>query len=210
MFHIQNLYLFFIASLLLNLAPGNDMIYVASRSISQGIKAGIISALGVFIGCFVHILAAVFGLSIIIMQSTFLFEIIKLLGAGYLVYLGVKAFINKSGFNNDIATLPKVDTWKLLKQGIITNSLNPKVALFFLSFLPQFIQVSSPLYKAQLFSLGLWFDVQGTLVLMIVAFLVGKTSKLIKRNKKFWRIQGKVTGLILIGLGIKVALSSQK
>jgi threonine/homoserine/homoserine lactone efflux protein len=210
MFHIQNLYLFFIASLLLNLAPGNDMIYVASRSISQGIKAGIISALGVFIGCFVHILAAVFGLSIIIMQSTLLFEIIKLLGAAYLIYLGVKAFVNKSDFNNDIATLPKVNTWKLLKQGIITNALNPKVALFFLSFLPQFIQISSPLYKAQLFSLGLWFDLQGTLVLMIVAFLLGKTSKLIKQNKKFWRIQGKVTGLILIGLGIKVALSSKR
>lgn len=210
MFHIQNLYLFFIASLLLNLAPGNDMIYVASRSISQGIKAGIISAVGVFIGCFVHILAAVFGLSIIIMQSAFLFEIIKLLGAGYLIYLGVKAFINKSDFNSDIPTLPKVNTWKLLKQGIITNALNPKVALFFLSFLPQFIQISSPLYKAQLFSLGLWFDLQGTLVLMIVAFLVGKTSKLIKQNKKFWRIQGKVTGVILIGLGIKVALSSRR
>ena len=210
MFHIQNLYLFFIASLLLNLAPGNDMIYVASRSISQGMGAGIISALGVFIGCFVHILAAVFGLSLIIMQSTLLFEIIKLLGAGYLIYLGVKAFINKSDFNNDIATLPKVDTWKLLKQGIITNALNPKVALFFLSFLPQFIQVSSPLYKVQLFSLGLWFDLQGTLVPMIVALLLGKTSKLIKRNKKFWRIQGKVTGLILIGLGIKVALSSKR
>ena len=210
MFHIQNLYLFFIASLLLNLAPGNDMIYVASRSISQGIKAGIISALGVFIGCFVHILAAVFGLSVIIMQSTLLFEIIKLLGAGYLIYLGIKAFINKSDFNDDIATLPKVNTWKLLKQGIITNALNPKVALFFLSFLPQFIQVSSPLYKMQLFSLGLWFDLQGTLVLMIVAILLGKTSKLIKRNKKFWRIQGKVTGLILIALGIKVALSSKR
>jgi threonine/homoserine/homoserine lactone efflux protein len=210
MFHIQNLYLFFIASLMLNLAPGNDMIYVASRSISQGIKAGIISAFGVFIGCFVHILAAVFGLSIIIMQSTFLFQIIKLLGAAYLIYLGAKAFISKSAFNNDITTLPKMNTWKLLKQGIITNALNPKVALFFLSFLPQFIQIGSPLYKMQLFSLGLWFDLQGTLVLIIVAFLIGKTSKLIKGNQRFWKLQGKITGIILIGLGIKVAFSSQK
>lgn len=210
MFHIQNFYLFFIASLLLNLTPGNDMIYVASRSISQGIKAGMISALGVFIGCFVHILAAVFGLSIIIAKSAFLFELIKYLGAGYLIYLGIKALITKSNFNKDITTLPPVDKWKLLKQGIITNALNPKVALFFLSFLPQFIQVGSSLYKVQLFSLGLWFDLQGTFILIIVAYLLGKTSNFIKNNEKFWRIQEKITGIILIGLGIKVALSAKK
>ena len=210
MFNIENLYLFFIASLLLNLTPGNDMIYVASRSISQGIKAGIISALGVFIGCFVHIIAAVFGLSIIIAKSAFLFELIKYLGAGYLIYLGIKALITKSDFNKDITTLAPVHKWKLLKQGIITNALNPKVALFFLSFLPQFIQIGSPLYKLQLFSLGLWFDLQGTLILITVAYLLGKTSNFIKNNQKFWRVQEKITGLILIGLGIKVALSSKK
>lgn len=210
MFNIQNLYLFFIASLLLNLTPGNDMIYVASRSISQGIKAGIISALGVFIGCFVHTLAAVFGLSIIIAKSAFLFDLIKFLGAGYLIYLGIRALITKSDFNKDITTLAPVNKWKLIKQGIITNALNPKVALFFLSFLPQFIQPGSPLYKAQLFSLGLWFDLQGTFVLIMVAYLLGKTGNFIKSNQKFWRIQEKITGIILIGLGIKVALSSQK
>ena len=207
---MQNLYLFFIASLLLNLTPGNDMMYVASRSISQGIKAGIISAIGVFIGCFVHIMAAVFGLSIIIMKSAFLFELIKFFGAGYLIYLGVKALLAKSNFNKNIVTLPSIDKWKLLKQGIITNALNPKVALFFLSFLPQFIQVSSPIYKVQLFTLGLWFDLQGTLVLIIVAWLIGNASNIIKNNQKFWRVQEKITGIILIGLGIKVALSSKK
>ena len=210
MFNIHNLYLFFIASLLLNLTPGNDMIYVASRSISQGIKAGMISAMGIFIGCFVHIIAAVFGLSVIIAKSAFLFEIIKFLGAGYLIYLGIKAIITKSDFNKDLTRLPKVNTWRLLKQGIITNALNPKVALFFLSFLPQFIEIGSPLYKAQLFSLGLWFDLQGTFVLIIVAYLLGKTSNFIKNNQKFWKIQEKITGMILIGLGIKVALSSKK
>jgi len=207
---IQNLSLFFIASLLLNLTPGNDMIYVGSRSISQGMKAGIVSAIGIFIGCFVHIFAAVFGLSIIIMKSAFLFGLIKFLGAGYLIYLGIKALVTKSDFNKDLATLPATKKWMLFKQGIITNTLNPKVALFFLSFLPQFIQFGSPLYKIQLFTLGLWFDVQGTLVLIIVACLLGKTGNFIKNNQRFWRIQKKFTGLILIGLGIKVALSSVK
>ena len=186
------------------------MIYVASRSISQGMKAGIISAIGVFIGCFVHITAAVFGLSIIIMKSAFLFELIKFIGAGYLIYLGIKALTTKSNFNKNIITLPPINKWKLLKQGIITNALNPKVALFFLSFLPQFIQVSSPLYKVQLFTLGLWFDLQGTLVLIIVAWLIGKAGNFIKNNQKFWNIQEKITGIILIGLGIKVALASKK
>jgi threonine/homoserine/homoserine lactone efflux protein len=207
---MQNLYLFFIASLLLNLTPGNDMIYVASRSISQGIKAGIVSALGVFIGCFVHIIAAVFGLSIIIMKSAFLFQLIKFLGAGYLIYLGIKALTTKSDLNKDMTVLPSANNWKLLKQGIITNALNPKVALFFLSFLPQFIKIGSPLYKAQLFSLGLWFDLQGTFVLIMVAWLIGKTSNFTKNNQKYWSIQQKITGLILVGLGIKVALTSRK
>ena len=210
MFHIQNLYLFFIASLLLNLTPGNDMIYVASRSISQGVKAGIVSAAGIFVGCFVHILAAIFGLSIIIARSTFLFEFIKILGAGYLIYLGVKALVNKRDFDKNIISLQPVNKWKLLRQGIITNALNPKVALFFLSFLPQFIQAGSPFYKIQLFSLGLWFALQGTTVLIIVAFLLGRSGNFIKNNQKFWRIQEKITSIILIGLGIKVALSAKK
>src|SRR5580698_10063934 len=102
MLTFQNLYLFFIASLLLNLTPGNDMLYVASRSISQGVKGGIVSALGVFAGCFVHISAAVLGLSIIIAKSAYLFELIKFAGAAYLIYLGVKALFSKP--NMDVAS----------------------------------------------------------------------------------------------------------
>lgn len=210
MFNIPNLYLFFIASLLLNITPGNDMIYVASRSISQGIKGGIVSAIGIFIGCFVHIMAAVFGLSIILAKSAFLFQTIKYIGAGYLIYLGIKSFFSKPDLNNEMGLLPRLTRWKLLKQGIITNALNPKVALFFLSFLPQFIQIGSPLYKIQLFSLGLWFDIQGTFILIMVAWLLGKTGNFIKENQNFWKMQGKITGVILMALGIKVALFSKK
>src|SRR5471030_1345221 len=95
MFNFQNFYLFLIASLLLNITPGNDMLYVASRSVSQGIKAGIASSIGVFVGCFVHILAAVLGLSIIISRSAYLFQLIKFAGAGYLIYLGIRALLSK-------------------------------------------------------------------------------------------------------------------
>jgi len=95
MFNFQNLYLFFIASILLNITPGNDMLYVASRSISQGVKAGMVSAMGIFVGGFVHITAAVLGLSIIISKSAYLFQLIKFAGAGYLIHLGIKALITK-------------------------------------------------------------------------------------------------------------------
>ena len=210
MFTPQNLYLFFIASLLLNLTPGNDMLYVASRSISQGVKGGMISALGVFAGCFVHISAAVLGLSIIISKSAYLFEVIKFAGAGYLIYLGVRAIISKPTANKIDEHLAKTNYWKLFKQGAITNALNPKVAVFFLSFLPQFIDAGSPYFKLQLFTLGVWFAVQGTTVLMVVAVIFGKTKDFFKRNPKVWRIQEKITGLVLVGLGIKIALTTKK
>ncbi len=210
MFTFQNLYLFFIASLLLNLTPGNDMLYVASRSISQGIKAGIVSALGIFIGCFVHIFAAVLGLSIIIARSAYLFSMIKFAGAAYLIYLGIKALTVKQKNITEFKAQIKVNKWTLFKQGMVTNVLNPKVAIFFLSFLPQFIDPSSPFFKLQLFTLGCWFAIQGTLVLIIVAIVLGKTKDFFKQNPKVWMIQEKITGCILIALGIKVALAAKK
>lgn len=206
----QNIYLFFIASLLLNITPGNDMIYVASRSISQGTRAGYFSALGIFIGCFVHIFAAVFGLSVIIARSAYLFEIIKYAGAGYLAFIGIKMLLTRSIAGNDIKTLPPQSHWKLLRQGVLTNALNPKVAIFFLSFLPQFVDPQSPYLRLELLTLGLWFAVQGTLVLCVVCFLLGRTAHLIKQRPIFWLWQERITGLILVALGIRLALSSRK
>jgi RhtB (resistance to homoserine/threonine) family protein len=210
MFHFQNLYLFFIASLLLNITPGNDMLYVASRSISQGIRAGIVSTLGIFCGCFVHIMAAVLGLSIIIARSAYLFSLIKFAGAGYLIYLGIRSLLAKPNLNPNMENRPKADHWKLFKQGVVTNALNPKVAIFFLSFLPQFIDPQSSFFKMQLLTLGIWFAAQGTLVLIIVAIILGKTKDFFRKNPKVWQVQEKITGLILIGLGIKVALVAKK
>ncbi len=106
--------------------------------------------------------------------------------------------------------LPVINKWKLLKQGIITNALNPKVAIFFLSFLPQFIDPSSDLFRLQLLAFGLWFDIQGTLVLIIVVFILGKSKNFIRQNNKIIAIQEKFTGIILIGLGIRLALTSRK
>ncbi|TAL45561.1 MAG: LysE family translocator [Chitinophagaceae bacterium] len=204
MFGIENFYLFLSVSILINLSPGPDMLYTAARSLSQGTRAGLVSALGIFAGCLFHITAAVFGLSAIIAQSAFWFSVIKYAGALYLIYLGVKSLLNIKPTQTEIAALDVIPLKKIFLQGLITNLLNPKVAIFFLSFLPQFVNPSSVHIKEQIIFLGLWFDVQGVLILMLVALLTGYFSRLLKQNKKFWKWQDKITGLILVALGIRM------
>ena len=204
MFDIENFYLFLTVSILINLSPGPDMLYTAARSLSQGTKAGIFSALGIFTGCLFHTCAAVLGLSAILAQSAFWFSIIKYAGAAYLIYLGIKSILNNKPPETELAKLSAIPYRKIFMQGFITNLLNPKVAIFFLSFLPQFINPSSPFIKEQILFLGLWFDVQGTLILILVAILTGYFSRILKGNKNFWKWQDKITGLILVALGIRM------
>jgi len=197
--------------MLFNLFPGNDMLYVASRSVSQGTKAGLVSVCGIFFGCFVHIISAILGLSIIIAKSIFLFGIVKFGGAAYLIYLGLRSFAPRArNVNHSDESIINLNKKKLFKQGIVTNALNPKVAVFFLSFLPQFIDPLSPFFKIQLFALGIWFNLQSTLILIIVAVVLGRVNGFFKQNPKVWLIQEKVTGAILIVLGIKLALEGKK
>ncbi len=203
MFNIENFYLFLSVSILINLSPGPDMLYTAARSLSKGTKAGIFSTLGIFTGCLFHITAAVFGLSKIIQESIFVFSVIKYAGAAYLVYLGIKSIFNRRK-NATIEKLPVMSDRKIYMQGLVTNLLNPKVAIFFLSFLPQFINPQSHYLKEQIAFLGLWFDVQGCLILVTVATLTGTFRNMLQQNKNFWNWQEKITGTILIGLGIKM------
>jgi threonine/homoserine/homoserine lactone efflux protein len=209
MFDIDNFYLFLTVSLLINLSPGPDMIYTAARSLSQGIRAGIFSALGIFAGCLFHITAAVFGLSKIIEQSVLLFSIVKYAGAAYLIFLGVRSFLNSRKGKKEIEALPTLTGRKIFLQGMLTNILNPKVAIFFLSFLPQFINPHSNHVKEQIAFLGLWFDVQGMATLMVVACAVGAFKNILQKNATFWTWQEKITGLILFGLGVKMFFSKK-
>lgn len=209
MFHIANFYLFLSVSILINLAPGPDMLYTAARSLSQGARAGIFSAIGIFTGCLFHISAAVFGLSAIIENSVLLFSIIKYAGAIYLIYLGIRSLLDKNATNKRIEALPAISNRKIFVQGMITNILNPKVAIFFLSFLPQFINPQSSHFKGQLAFLGFWFDVQGTLILITVATATGLFRNTLQKNIVFWAWQKKITGLILFGLGVKMFLSKK-
>ena len=210
MISLDDFLLFAFASLVLNITPGNDMLYVATRSASQGVKAGIVSSLGIAGGCIVHLLAAVIGLSAIIANSAIAFNIIKYIGAAYLVYLGIKSFLgkqNKFSLNDKIEKKPLP---KLFWQGVFTNVLNPKVALFFLAFLPQFIHPEKGNTALQILLLGLWFNFSGTIINIIVAMLFGKLGNWLADKQSFIKWQNKITGFLLVRLGIKVALSSRK
>ncbi len=205
MIDFQQFLIFAFASFLLNITPGNDMVFVATYATNQGIKAGIWASLGIALGCIVHISAAVLGISAIIAQSAFLFDLIKYLGAAYLIYIGLKTIFSKAD-NFDIEKKNSViSNWGILKQGIFTNILNPKVALFFLAFLPQF---TTPQYQPvwlQILILGIWFNISGTLVNCAVAFAFGKASSFLKKYPNFTNWQNKFTGFILVGLGLRVA-----
>ncbi|MES1220073.1 MAG: LysE family translocator [Bacteroidota bacterium] len=208
--NIHNFWLFAFASLMLNITPGNDMLLVIARSTGQGVKAGIVSSLGVMVGCMVHIVAAVIGLSAIIAQSALAFDIIKYIGAAYLIYLGVRSLLSKKRSLEINSDIQKLSYKKLFWQGIITNVLNPKVALFFLAFLPQFVNMRSGDTQWQILFLGTWFDISGTIVNILVAVLFGKIGSWLISSPRFVQWQERITGAILIGLGIKVALSNSK
>ena len=209
--NIQQFWIFALASFLLNITPGNDMLYVASRSAGQGTHAGIISSLGIFAGCLVHLMAAMLGLSAIIAESATLFNMIKYAGAAYLVYLGIKTLLSKSsdGLGN-LQGVQSIKYRKIFWQGALTNMLNPKVALFFLAFLPQFISPKSAHAWLQILFLGTWFNIGGTVVNIIVSMIFGRIGHSLKQSPGWILIQQKITGLVLILLGLKVALTSKK
>lgn len=203
---LNDFFLFALASLMLNITPGSDMLYVATRSTGQGTKAGILSALGITTGCLVHVAAAVAGLSAILSSSPMAFTLVKFLGAGYLLYLGIKSFINRNAFTI-IASTEKISNEKIFWQGALTNVLNPKVALFFLAFLPQFIQPTHPKASLYIFSLGLWFTFSGAIVNILVAILFGKMGNWLANKPWFTYWQNKITGTMLLALALKLALT---
>lgn len=206
---LQNFFLFALAALMLNITPGNDMIFVISRSLSYGTKAGIYAAFGIGLGCFVHIFASVVGLSVIIQQSEILFNIIRYAGAAYLIFIGIKSFIEKPStmiFNQN--QNDKNTNLKILRQGTITNVLNPKVSLFFLAFLPQFVNNSSESENitSQILFLGLWFNFSGTVVNVLIALLFSKVIAKLSNFQQFWKIQNKISGAVLVALSLQIAL----
>ena len=158
MFGIHDLPLFILAGLLLNITPGPDLVYIAGRTASQGPRAGVAAALGISAGCLVHAVAAAIGLSAILMASAEAFFVVKLIGAAYLLYVGISMLREKRTSALAVGTaLPRITAGKVFWQGFLTNVLNPKVALFFLAFLPQFIAADSANKPLAFALLGLIF-----------------------------------------------------
>jgi threonine/homoserine/homoserine lactone efflux protein len=206
--------LFAVASLALYLSPGPDMIYIASRSIGQGTRAGVWSALGVSTGVLVHTVLAAFGLTALLAVSPVAYLVIKWLGIAYLVYLGVRTLLSKDDVPVKTANGNRRSARRLFAQGALTNILNPKIALFFLAFLPQFAPAgataASTGFAALMVLLGALFAAGGLAWTLFLAALFGRLGGWLTDRPRFWAWQRRFTGLVLIGLAAHIALDSRR
>ena len=203
MIGITSFGLFLLTAFLMNITPGTDTVYIVNRSVSQGRKAGIYSVLGISTGALVHTFMAAIGLSVILTTSVVLFTLIKLIGAGYLIYLGVRMLLQKSS-NFQLANTKNMSIKKIYIQGLLTNVTNPKVALFFISFLPQFISGDNTYGPLPFIILGLSFVLTSSAWCLFVSIFASFTTKKLRNNPKVELILNKITGVIFIGLGIKL------
>ena len=200
----SNFLIFAAASWALILTPGPDMIYVITRGIAQGRKAALVSSAGITLGILVHTFFAAFGMAMILRTSALAFTFVKYLGAAYLVYLGIKALRERNGFTLDGEASPaRMHT--VFVQGLLSNVLNPKVALFFLAFLPQFATPAAGSIPLQMLSYGFTFAFFGILALLAISYSCGAVGAWLA--KRPW-VASKIrwfTGSILIALGLRLA-----
>jgi threonine/homoserine/homoserine lactone efflux protein len=209
MFDLASLALFMTATLALNLAPGPDVLYVSTRSLTQGRRAGVISALGIAVGAVVHTIAIASGLAALLRALPLAYEIVRFAGAAYLIWLGVQALRGKAGPAAG-KPLDRESDWAVFRQGAITNILNPKVALFFLAFLPQFVAPARGSVALQIVVLGCLFNVAGTIVNIAVAYLAASAGRWFGARGHVERIFRWLTASVFIGLGLRLALGDRK
>jgi threonine/homoserine/homoserine lactone efflux protein len=222
---LHDLPLFLLAALLVNLTPGPDMLFVAGTSAAQGRRCGSMAALGVGAGCFVHIALAAVGLSALLATSALAFEVIKWIGAAYLVWVGVSMLRRTGDRASAVATavatavepgpdgetdagLPAKAFWR----GAMTNALNPKVALFFIAFLPQFIEPGSARQAWAFAALGLLFTIGGTAVNLAVAALAGSIAQRMAAREGSGAVARwlrRAAGIVFVGLGLRLAFSTR-
>jgi threonine/homoserine/homoserine lactone efflux protein len=212
MFDFTRLTIFLTAALLLAIAPGPGMLYVLARSLAGGKREGVLSAFGTFLGGMVHVFAAALGLSIILAKSAVAFAAVKYLGAAYLCFLGVRMILEARRDNADpAAMLSTIQPQRNpLWQGVATEVLNPKTALFFLSFIPQFVSHTGGHIFLQFVTLGTISVVLNTTADLVVIALAGPLGVRIRSSAVFRRRQRTLTGAIMIGLGTYLATSESK
>ena len=197
---------FVVAALALLLVPGPAVLYVVARSIHEGRRAGLVSVLGIHVGTLVHIAAATLGLSALIASTAVAFTAVKVAGAVYLVGLGLWTFFSDRA-ESEVALGGERHLRRAFAQGIVVNVLNPKTALFFLAFLPQFVDSDAPHPAAQIAFLGVLFACLGLVTDSLWAIAAGTAGGVLRQSRRFVRIQRYVTGTVYIGLGVVTALA---
>jgi threonine/homoserine/homoserine lactone efflux protein len=205
---IHDYWLFVLSAVLLNIAPGQDTLYILGRSIGQGRRVGIASALGVSAGTVVHTFAAALGLSAIVAASATAFLVIKLLGAAYLVYLGVRAIVAPSTVLS-LDTARTGDARAAFRQGLVTNVLNPKVGLFFLAFLPQFVAADAAHATFGFLLLGHTFVATGTVWVLVLALAAASVRRIFERRRAAQAWLSRAMGGAFVYLGVRLALSER-
>jgi threonine/homoserine/homoserine lactone efflux protein len=203
---VHDLALFVAAGLLLNITPGADLALIGARSAAQGFRSGAAAALGVGAGCFVHVAAAALGLSAVIAGSATAFTVLRWLGAAYLVWLGIGLLRGAAAAAAAAAPLPAANAWRSFAQGFLTNALNPKVALFFLAFLPQFIDADAPHKGWAFVALGSVFAFNGTVVNVAFAALVARMRRAFSAPGSIGRWVSRGVGALFVALGVRLAL----
>lgn len=210
MFGIHDLPVFVVSGLLLNILPGPDSLLIMARSASQGWRAGSAAALGIGTGTFVHVLAAALGLSALLATSAAAFTIVKLLGTAYILYMAYGLITSRR--QQTSVAMPAVSTlpwWTIFRQGLLTNVLNPKVALFFLAFVPQFIDAHAPSKALAFIVLGCIFNVNGMLWCHALALFTATASARLQVNPRVALWLKRATGTLFVWIGVRLALSKQ-
>lgn len=203
----SNLSLFVLAALALVLTPGPAVIYIITRSVDQGRRAGLVSMLGIEFGNLFHVVAAALGVSAILMSSALAFEIVKYLGAAYLIYLGIRKLMTPVKQPQAIILSEEMSLWKIFSQGAIVAILNPKTALFFLAFLPQFVDSTKGQVPLQTLLLGLIVVSLAVVTDSGYALLAGTVGSWLKTSAWYGRFQRYVAGGVYVGLGVLAAVS---
>ena len=198
--------LFVVAALALLLVPGPAVLYVVARSLHQGRRAGLASVLGIHVGTIVHIAAATLGLSALVVSSAAAFTAVKIAGAVYLVGLGLWTLLSRRA-ESEVALGGERNLRRAFAQGIVVNVLNPKTALFFLAFLPQFVDADAAHPAVQIAFLGVLFALLGLVTDSLWALAAGTAGGVLRRSRRFVRAQRYVTGSVYVGLGAATALA---
>ena len=205
MFDPGALLLFVVAGLVLNFTPGPDLLYITARSLGQGWRAGAASAFGIAAGCLVHTAAAALGISVLLRASPVAYDVLRLSGAAYLIFLGIQALRQRAQAVG-VAALPSASLRRVFWQGFATNVLNPKVALFFLAFLPQFADPARGAFALQVLLLGLIFIFNGLWVCLLVARSAAAMADWARRRAGAMSWIQRGSGALLVGLGLHLAL----